>query len=69
MIHCALEAAGVEFIDENGGGPGVRLQKRQWKKGEAAAPVQLPDVGAVRHRHWHRASALDGSKSATSCDA
>jgi len=23
-----LEAAGVEFIDENGGGPGVRLQKR-----------------------------------------
>ena len=21
----ALEAAGVEFIDENGGGPGVRL--------------------------------------------
>jgi hypothetical protein len=25
----ALEAAGVEFIDENGGGPGVRLRKRQ----------------------------------------
>ena len=23
----ALEAAGVEFIDENGGGPGVRLKK------------------------------------------
>ena len=22
-------AAGVEFIDENGGGPGVRLRKRQ----------------------------------------
>ena len=22
----ALEAAGVEFIDENGGGPGVRLR-------------------------------------------
>jgi len=22
-----LEAAGVEFIDENGGGPGVRLRK------------------------------------------
>ena len=32
MIHCALEAAGVEFIDENGGGPGVRLQKRQQRK-------------------------------------
>jgi glycine cleavage system protein P-like pyridoxal-binding family len=25
----ALEAAGIEFIDENGGGPGVRLRKRQ----------------------------------------
>jgi transcriptional regulator with XRE-family HTH domain len=25
----ALEAAGVEFIDENGGGPGVRFRKRQ----------------------------------------
>ena len=28
-----LETAGVEFIDENGGGPGVRLRKRQQKKG------------------------------------
>jgi len=28
----AVEAAGVEFIDENGGGPGVRLRKRQRKK-------------------------------------
>jgi len=25
-------AAWVEFIDENGGGPGVRLRKRQQKK-------------------------------------
>jgi len=25
-IHSALEAAGVEFIPENGGGPGVRLK-------------------------------------------
>jgi len=24
-IRTALEAAGVEFIEENGGGPGVRL--------------------------------------------
>jgi len=31
-IRRALEAAGVEFIDENGGGPGVRLRKRQPKK-------------------------------------
>ena len=27
-IRTALEAAGVEFIEENGGGPGVRLRKR-----------------------------------------
>ena len=26
-IRAALEAAGVEFIQEDGGGPGVRLQK------------------------------------------
>jgi hypothetical protein len=30
-IRRALEAAGVEFIDEDGGGPGVRLRKRQGK--------------------------------------
>jgi predicted transcriptional regulator len=28
-IKGALEKAGVEFIDENGGGLGVRLRKRQ----------------------------------------
>ena len=28
----AFEMAGVEFIDENGGGPGVRLAKRRAKK-------------------------------------
>ena len=28
-IRSALEKAGIEFIDENGGGPGVRLRKRQ----------------------------------------
>ena len=31
-IQRALEAAGVEFIDENGGGPGLRLRKRQRAK-------------------------------------
>ena len=30
-IRRALEGAGVEFIDENGGGPGVRLRKRRQK--------------------------------------
>jgi transcriptional regulator with XRE-family HTH domain len=31
-IRDALAAHGVEFIDENGGGPGVRLAKRRYKK-------------------------------------
>jgi transcriptional regulator with XRE-family HTH domain len=32
-LRRTLESAGVEFIDENGGGPGVRLRKRPPKKG------------------------------------
>lgn len=32
-IQNALNRAGVEFIDENGGGAGVRLRTRQSKKG------------------------------------
>jgi hypothetical protein len=31
-VRQALESAGVEFIDENGGGPGVRLSERIHKK-------------------------------------
>ena len=31
-VRRALEAAGVEFIDENDGGPGVRLRKRPQAK-------------------------------------
>ena len=31
-VRIALENAGIEFIDENGGGPGVRLRKRQRAK-------------------------------------
>jgi transcriptional regulator with XRE-family HTH domain len=31
-IRRALEAAGVEFIDEDGGGPGVRLRKASKQK-------------------------------------
>ncbi|MGA8652410.1 MAG: hypothetical protein WB677_17675 [Xanthobacteraceae bacterium] len=31
-VRNALEAGGVEFIDENGGGPGVRLRKGHRKK-------------------------------------
>ena len=28
-VRRALETAGIEFIDENGGGPGVRVKKPQ----------------------------------------
>jgi hypothetical protein len=31
-IRNALEAAGVEFIEENGGGPGLRLNRHKLKK-------------------------------------
>jgi hypothetical protein len=31
-VRRALEMAGVEFIDENGGGPGVRLRKQSLGK-------------------------------------
>ncbi len=31
-VRRSLEAAGIEFIDENGGGPGVRLRKRTGEK-------------------------------------
>jgi predicted transcriptional regulator len=31
-IQLALEKAGIEFIEENGGGPGVRLRRRQGRK-------------------------------------
>jgi predicted transcriptional regulator len=30
-IQSALEKGGIQFIEENGGGPGVRLRKRQTK--------------------------------------
>jgi hypothetical protein len=32
-VRRALEAAGVEFINENGGGPGVRLHHRKKRPG------------------------------------
>jgi Amidase len=31
-IRSALEKSGIEFIEENGGGPGVRLRKRHQRK-------------------------------------
>jgi predicted transcriptional regulator len=32
VVRRAFEAAGIEFIDENGGGPGVRLKKAPKKR-------------------------------------
>ena len=34
-IHASLEIAGIEFIEENGGGPGVRLRKAKRKGKES----------------------------------
>jgi hypothetical protein len=31
-VRRSLEAAGVEFLEENGGGPGVRLRQRYRSK-------------------------------------
>jgi transcriptional regulator with XRE-family HTH domain len=42
VIQLAFEAAGVEFIPENGGGPGVRLRKTA-KQGTAPDPAPEPD--------------------------
>jgi transcriptional regulator with XRE-family HTH domain len=38
-IRASLEAAGVQFIDRNGGGPGVRLRDAG---GPGAAPMTIP---------------------------
>ena len=40
-IRRALEEAGIIFIDENGGGPGVRLTKRG---GESDPTIFFADV-------------------------
>jgi transcriptional regulator with XRE-family HTH domain len=37
VIRRALSSGGIEFIDEDGGGPGVRLRKRQSKKKRSRA--------------------------------
>jgi hypothetical protein len=58
-IRRALESAGVEFIEENGGGPGARLTQRlldqpvrRVAEAHSAEPASVPDrtvaVKAVR---------------------
>ena len=45
-LRAVLEAAGIEFIDENGGGPGVRLRKETPQKGLKTKRRYLPsDAG------------------------
>ena len=34
VLRRAFELAGVEFIDENGGGPGLRLRKRRGRSSD-----------------------------------
>jgi hypothetical protein len=55
-----LEAAGFDFIDENGGGPGVRLRKRQPE----------PMVDAWRHNgvDTRRAELSDSETSITAAN-
>jgi hypothetical protein len=59
-LRKALEAAGIEFTDENGGGPGVRLRKRHQKElGRGEKRRRSPDdlysidpYPALRRRRW-----------------
>jgi transcriptional regulator with XRE-family HTH domain len=41
-IRAALERAGVEFIERNGGGPGVRLRETQ----QAAPTIPIEELNA-----------------------
>ena len=54
-----FEVAGVEFIDENGGGPGVRLGKRRQKKswaGELAAAGKRSSATGPRRCGYKKGS-------------
>ncbi len=41
-VRAALEAAGVEFIERNGGGPGVRLRETE----QPALTIPIEDLNA-----------------------
>src|SRR5262249_10417241 len=45
-IQLTLEAAGIEFISENGGGPGARLRKPVGALPAGAARASKPATGA-----------------------
>ena len=48
----ALESAGVEFIDENGGGPGLRMSRRRIHRRErrrlGSPPPRAPKAKAAQ---------------------
>jgi DNA-binding XRE family transcriptional regulator len=48
LIVAVLRRVGIEFIEENGGGPGVRLRKRQSK--ELSPPRPTSGDRATRSR-------------------
>jgi hypothetical protein len=51
MRRMTLEAAGVQFIPENGGGPGVRLRKEVLNPNKAA-PVASADFNRPALDKW-----------------
>jgi transcriptional regulator with XRE-family HTH domain len=51
VIQRAFEAAGIEFIPENGGGAGARLRDR---RPAAAAPEPKPPAGTKSGRKAHQ---------------
>ena len=53
-IRSAFEAAGIEFIDENGGGPGIRIRLSGSAAHEAGLRFRPP-------RSWARSRGRRGS--------
>jgi hypothetical protein len=45
-VRQALELAGIEFIDENGGGPGLRLRTSAGKTIQITLLLGVPDLAA-----------------------
>ncbi|WP_235035292.1 helix-turn-helix domain-containing protein [Roseomonas sp. 18066] len=46
-VQAAMEAAGVDFIPENGGGAGVRLRKAELPGGQVAHPGFAATIGVA----------------------
>src|SRR5215467_11039582 len=64
-VVAVIEAAGIDFIQENGGGPGVRLRKRVPAPAEpvsASKPASKASVGARATRKKKGAAEVDATK-------